>query len=108
MVRLSSLTILWQGRKIHCSSSIQMKPALLGTHYFPLGFYMKEEIVILFIMLNKVVCTFAECFRFFSRRTAAMCTALIDGQEQELLPYKLFFHTNSAGKQISIVTVSCD
>ena len=55
MVRLSSLTILWQGRKIHCSSSLQMKPALHGTHYFPLGFYMKEEIVILFIMLNKVV-----------------------------------------------------
>ena len=39
---------------------------------------------------------------------AAMCTALIDGQEQELLPYKLFFHANSAGKQKSIVTLSCD
>ena len=56
----------------------------------------------LYKVVSAVVCTFAEFFRFFSRRHGGHAgTALIDGQEQELLPYKLFFHANSAGKQDS-------
>ena len=60
-----------------------MKPALHGTHIFPLGFYIKEEIVILFIMLYKVFALLPSFCGFSVDVTAAMWTALIDGQEQD-------------------------